>query len=307
MHRRLPSLNALRAFEAAARHVSFSKAAEELFVTHAAISRQIRELETWLNIKLFHRPGRGVTLTQAGERYQRTLTPLFDRMASITDEISQSGSHELTVSVEPSVASRWLIHRLWDFQEKHPDIELNIEPTVELIDFRRHQADLAIRCGQGDWDNVVSERLTELVSFPVCSPELLEGQTIESPEDLKRFPLIHEESRQWWKEWLNEAGLDESLAEKGPKFQETSLALEAAEQCMGFALGDNILAADALEEGDLIRPFDIDLPEWGLYVVRPKGYKENAAVQAFHDWLLEQVSQTPRTDVTVKDERQSAD
>ena len=293
MSRRLPSLNAMRAFEAAARHVSFSKAAEELFVTHAAVSRQIRELEAWLNVKLFHRPGRGVTLTKAGKQYQRTLTPLFDRMASITDEIRQTSAHELTVSVEPSLASRWLVPRLWDFQEKHPDIELNIEPTVELIDFRKHRADLAIRCGAGEWDNVVSECLAELVSFPVCSPELLEDHPIESIEDLKHFPLIHEESREWWKEWLQEAGLDASLADKGPKFQESSLALEAAEQCMGFALGDNILAADALKDGDLVRPFDIDLPEWGLYFVRPVGYTENHPVKAFHGWLLEQIKETP--------------
>ena len=160
MARRLPSLNALRAFEAAARHESFTDAAGELFVTHAAVSRHIRELEEWLGTELFTRTGRGVDLTDAGRRFGNRLTPLFDNMAEATLEAAAQGTvRALNVSVEPAIASRWLVPRLGRFNELHPDIELNIDPDNRLVDFRSDKADLGIRYGLGRWGDVEIQKL----------------------------------------------------------------------------------------------------------------------------------------------------
>ena len=162
MGRRLPSLNALKAFEAAARLESFTDAATELFVTHAAISRHIRDLEEWLGTQLFIRTGRGVDLTDAGQRYVSRLTPLFDQIADATREAAAVGDvRQLLVTVEPSSASRWLVPRLGRFNELHPDIELSIDPNSKFADFRSGEADVGIRYGPGGWDNVEVMKLTE--------------------------------------------------------------------------------------------------------------------------------------------------
>src|SRR5262245_45683359 len=169
MARRLPSLNALKAFEAAARHESFTDAAGELFVTHAAISRHIRDLEEWLGTGLFVRTGRGVELTEAGRRYGGRLTSLFDGMGEATREAAAQGTvRTLNVSVEPATASRWLVPRLGRFNDLHPDIDLIINPETRLVDFRSGEADLGIRYGLGRWEDVEAIRLSDSVSFPVC-------------------------------------------------------------------------------------------------------------------------------------------
>jgi LysR family glycine cleavage system transcriptional activator len=293
MARKLPSLNALRAFEAAARHGSFSRAADELFVTHAAVSRHIRDLEKWLNRPLFHRLGRGVRLTEAGDTYRRALTPLFDKLATATAEIRQPVRVELTVTVEPTIAARWLVARLWRFQERHPDIELNIQPSEQIVDFRTSAADIGIRFGPGGWDGVDAVELAPTVTFPVCSPDLLEGRPATASMDITRFPLIHEETRQWWREWLQAADLPVETADKGPRFQEAGLALDAAEQGMGFALGDDIVTADALAEGRLVRPFSAVLPGWSYYVVHPAYRAETEAAAAFRRWLVDEAAAMP--------------
>lgn len=290
MARKLPSLNALRAFEAAARHASFSRAADELFVTHAAVSRHVRDLEKWLNRPLFHRLGRGVSLTEAGDRYRRALTPLFDRMAAATADIRQPATVELTVTVEPTFAARWLVARLWRFQERHSDIELNIQPSQEIVDFRASAADIGIRFGPGGWEGVEAVELAPTVTFPVCSPELLDGESLAGPADIARFPLIHEETRQWWRDWLQAAGLPVDGADKGPRFQEAGLALDAAEQGMGFALGDDIVTADALADGRLVRPFSAVLPGWSYFVVHSGHRPETEAAAAFRRWLVDEVA-----------------
>ena len=160
MVRKLPSLNAMRAFEAAARHVSFTKAADELFVTHAAISRHVRDLEDWLGLKLFIRTGRGVKLTKAGEKYLTQLSLAFDRLAAATKDIMHDAeAGELTVSVEEAFASRWLVPHMGGFNKLHPEIELSIDPDDDLVNFRTNQASLGIRYGMGDWPGVDSELL----------------------------------------------------------------------------------------------------------------------------------------------------
>ena len=207
MSRRLPSLNALRAFEAAGRHGNFSSAAEELFVTHASISRHVRHLEEWLGCKLFERHSRGVSLTETGRRYLETLTRLFDELQAATRAISAERESQLAVSVEETFAMRWLVPRLGGFQEQHPEIDLNLDPDDTLVDFRRDQVELAIRYGTGGWPGVAIEELAGVEAFVVCSPDYLQRHPIRTPSDLLGQKLLHEDSKQWWGWWLEEVGV----------------------------------------------------------------------------------------------------
>lgn len=293
MARRLPSLNALKAFEAAARHVSFSDAAQELLVTHAAISRHIRELEEYLGTELFVRTGRGVEMTEAGQRFGHQLTPLFDGLAEAAREAAAVGSARvLNVSVEPSIASRWLVPRLGRFGQLHPDIELSIDPDNRLVDFYADDVELGIRYGRGTWDDVEMAKLSDVFIFPVCAPKLLTDKASLEPPDLKDFHLLHENRKQWWTDWLQEAGVDGVDDWRGTTFQ-NHLAIEAAESGQGFALGDQILCTDSLVDGWLSRPFSIDMKDHGSYwIVRKKGSRESAPARAFREWLLGEMVET---------------
>lgn len=304
MARRLPSLNALKAFEAAARHESFTDAAGELFVTHAAISRHIRDLEDWMGTQLFVRTGRGVELTEPGRRFGARLTPLFDAMAEATREAAAVGDvRQLKVSVEPAFASRWLVPRLGRFNELHPDIELNIDPTNRLADFRSGEADIGLRYGPGGWDDVDAVKLTDTVIFPVAAPSLLEGVTNLKPHDLAGYNLLHESRKQWWADWLSAAGVTGVEDWRGTIFQ-NHLAIEAAESGQGFALGDQILCTDSLVEGWLVRPFSFDLKDHGTYwIVRAKGSKESVTARAFRDWIMAEMADTNRKFAAIKAQR----
>ena len=172
MHRRLPSLNALRAFEAAARHESFSRAADELFVTHAAVSRHIRDLETWLDVALFERTGRGVVLTEIGDIYARKMTHALDEISDATTQVLKTvEAPQLNISAEEAFAALWLVPRLVRFAERYPEVELSIDPDNELVNFRADPVDLAIRSGNGNWPDVDATLLVRLDVFLVCSPE----------------------------------------------------------------------------------------------------------------------------------------
>jgi LysR family transcriptional regulator, glycine cleavage system transcriptional activator len=304
MARRLPSLNALKAFEAAARHVSFTEASEELFVTHAAISRHIRELEEYLGTQLFNRTGRGVTLTDAGSRFGEQLTPLFDRLAEASREAAAVGAaRPLNVSVEPAIASRWLVARLGRFQELHPDIELNIDPTTRLVDFHADNVELGIRYGLGDWDNVEMVKLSEVVIFPVCAPSLIADAPDLKPADLADYNLLHEQRKQWWSDWLAVNGVEGVEDWKGTVFQ-NHLAIEAAESAQGFALGDQILCTDAILEGWLKRPFNSDMKDHGSYwIVRAKGSKESGTARSFREWLMSEMADTNKKFAGIKANR----
>lgn len=286
MNRRLPSLRSLRAFEAAARQESFTQAAAELFVTHAAVSRQIRDLEEWLGVKLFRRTGRGVRLTAEGERLGQRLTPVFDEMAEAVSEAmaEAAGPRELSVTVHTAFAARWLVPRLGRFVTEHPGIDINLDPNDAYANFRSDPAEIGIRIGDGNWEDVDAELLVRLVVFPVCSPDLLKRGRLENPRDLKHFTLLHEESREWWEEWLEVAGAGEVDGRRGPMFQ-GHLAIEAAEGGQGLALADNVLAIDSLMEGWLVRPFSIDLPQDAYYLVKPPGLRESPAAAAFREWV----------------------
>jgi len=292
MTRKLPSLNAMRAFEAAARHASFTGAADELFVTHAAISRHIRELEEWLGVQLFIRTGRGVRLTEPGQAYQAQLTPAFDRMAQATQDIMQDGGDsQLVISVEEAFASRWLVPHMGRFTKANPDIELSLDPDDTLVDFHSRRVDLAIRYGHGGWDNVEAELLVHARLFPVCSPELIEGKILTTPSDLANYPLLHEDSKRWWEHWLRAEGVADEVSTKGPMFQ-GHLALEAAEASQGFALGDQVLTAEALKEGWLVKPFAGVRAHGAYYLVQSPEKKESDGVQRFRTWIRAEMSET---------------
>ena len=293
MARRLPSLNALKAFEAAARGVSFSDAADELFVTPAAISRHMRELEEYLGTILFIRTGRGVELTEAGRRFGSRLTPLFDQLADASREAAAVGdARVLKVSVQPAFASRWLIGRLGSFSALHPDIELAIDPSNEIVDFYADDVDVGLRYGLGGWEDVEAVKLSDVVIFPVCAPNYLSKHQGIVPKDLLTLNLLHEDKKQWWNDWLAAAGV-QGVAEGRGAILQNQLALEAAEAGQGFALGDQILCTDSLLENWLVRPFSFDMKDHGAYwIVRKRGSRESAPARAFREWLMGEVVET---------------
>lgn len=292
MKRRLPSLTALRAFEAAARHESFSRAAEELFVTHAAISRQIRELETDLRLRLFRRTGRGVKLTEAGDAYARKITRAFDRISEATRELATArGRRDLLISVEVGLASAWLVPRLGRFQARHPDIDIVLDASDALIDFRSSLAEIGIRCGTGRYPGLAAEEIVKLVAFPVASPQLVRSVGLSAPGDLARVTLLHQDSKRWWGNYLAHVGVSTALADAGPMMP-THNAVEAAIGGQGVALGDNVTAADALLDGRLVRPFASIPAEVAYYFVGPDGRKDSAAAHSFKHWLYEEMVAT---------------
>ena len=294
MRRRLPSLNALRAFEAAARHSSFTKAAEELFVTHAAISRQVRELEKYLGLKLFVRQGQGVTPTDVGAAYQRRLTPLFDEMHAATAE-ARAGDHQpLTVRVDQAFATHWLVPRLKSFREQYPDIELVLDASYQTFDPQTTAAEVAVHYADdpGEFVNVQVEQLIELNAFAVCSPDFFETHPITQPSDLLSYPLLHEESRSWWAEWMHLVDRDVPSPEKGYLFDETHLAMVAAESGQGVALADDITAHDALKTGRLVRALPHTAPGGGYYFLSRPSQNLSQAALDFRYWLREELAIT---------------
>ncbi len=289
MARRLPPLTALRAFEAAARHLSFSRAADELNVTHAAVSHQIKALEAHLGVPLFRRLTRAVRLTDAGRAYLPVLREAFDAIAEATGRIAVGEDDgRLTVSATPAFAARWLVPRLGRFYAAHPKIDVRLDPSMALTDFLRDDVDIAIRYGRGDWPGLRIERLLSLDMFPVCSPALLDGpEPLRAPADLARHTLLHDDLREDWPRWLVAAGVTGIDLTRGPTFNETSLIMQAAAAGLGVAIAVSALVAADLAEGRLVRPFEIAVAEEaGFYLVYPEASAARAKVRAFRDWML---------------------
>jgi LysR family glycine cleavage system transcriptional activator len=291
MARQLPSLNALKTFEAAARHEGFTAAAGELCVTHTAVSKQIRDLEAWMGTALFVRTGRGVILTGAGRRLGAALSAPLDRIAEAVFDCSACGDHRhLKVSADAPMASRWLVRRLDRFRAAHPGIDLDIKPGGEFAN-PRGEADLAVRYGPGDWDDVEITPLSDSWDFPVCAPSLIAGRVLQEIEDIGDYLLLHEHCKEWWVDWLAEAGVKGAEQWRGAVMQH--LAYEAAEAGQGFALVDYILATDALLEGRLVQPFDIELKaKESYFIVRAKGARESGPARAFREWIAAEMSET---------------
>ena len=289
MSRRLPPLNAMRAFEAAARHLSFTRAAGELNVTQAAISHQVKALEERLGVTLFRRLNRALLLTDAGQAYLPPLREAFDTLAAASDRLRADDSRGvLTITTLPSIAARWLVPRLGRFREAHPDIDLRIDASQHLTDFGRENVDVALRYGGGEWDGMRAERLMGEDFFPVCSPALREGERpLREPDDLRHHTLLHDDNRTDWTMWFLAAGIAGGDPARGPAFSDSSLVLQAAIEGQGVALGRSALAAADLAAGRLVKPFDISLPgSWAYYVVYPEATAERPKIIAFRDWLM---------------------
>ncbi|MEZ5924859.1 MAG: transcriptional regulator GcvA [Hyphomicrobiaceae bacterium] len=292
MSRRLPSLTALRAFEAAARHESFSRAASELFVTHAAISRQIRELEADLKLALFRRTGRGVQLTEAGGEYARKLTRAFDRISDATRELSSArGRRALPLSVEVGLASTWLVPRLGRFGERCPDVDLILDATDTLIDFRRSEAEIGIRCGKGRYPGLRSEEIVRLLVFPVAAPSLVRSAGLKDLRDLSRVTLLHQDSKRWWGDYLTHFEVPATAAGAGPTMPSHN-AIEAAIGGLGVALADNVIAAEPLLDGRLVRLFAVKPEDVAYHFVSLEDRKESESAQSFKAWLYEEMART---------------
>jgi LysR family glycine cleavage system transcriptional activator len=297
MERRLPPLNALRAFESAARYLSLTRAAEELHVTPAAVSHQVKGLEAYLGVKLFRRANRALLLTDAGQACVPGLREGFDRLAEAMEAVrARDDSGPFTVTVPPSFGAKWLVTRLDRFTRKHPGYDVRLDASMHLVDLMREGVDIAVRYGTGQYEGMRVDCLMDEVVIPVCSPRLLEGNNpLQAPGDLCRHTLLHhtapyqDDSYPDWRMWLQAAGVTSCDLGRGPTFSMASMAVEAAIDGQGVALVGHVLVADDIAAGRLIRPFDLSFPaHFAYYIVCPLITAERPRVVAFREWLLEE-------------------
>jgi LysR family glycine cleavage system transcriptional activator len=297
--RNLPPLNSLRAFEASGRLLSFAKAADELGVTPAAVSHQVRGLEDHLGVTLFTRLTRRVVLTPAGLALLAPLTEGFDRLAEAVAGVKAAEeAGPLAVSVAPSFAAKWLVPRIERFNAAHPDIDLLIAPSQGLTDFRGDGIDVAIRYGAGDYPGLHVEALFPETLAPMCSPMLRDGpRPLAVPADLRHHMLIHDDSSNFmgpipdWGMWLRLAGASDIDTSRGPRFGFTEHALQAAIDGVGIVLGRKSLAAADIAAGRLVCPFELSLPvEFGYFLVYPETAIARPKVAAFRDWLFAEIA-----------------
>lgn len=294
MNVRLPSLSGLRAFEAAARHMSFTRAAEELHVTQTAISHQIRRLEEQLGLPLFRRQGRAIALTAEAEAYLPAVRAAFEDLRRATGRLlSPAEGRQLTVSTTSSFAVKWLVPKLAKFQALHPEIEVRITTSSALVDFAREEVDLAIRYGYGAWRGLDAVWLMNEDVFPVCAPSLVEaGEGLRRPEDLARQTLLHVgRYAEDWRTWLTAAGLPQLKGARDLEFDLSMLAIQAAIEGVGVALGRTVFVQDDLAAGRLVRPFTTSLhSDAGYYVVAPREHAQRPKIRAFREWLQAEVA-----------------
>ena len=296
MARPHPPLNALKAFESAGRHLSFTKAAAELNVTPAAISHQVKALEELLEVPLFRRLTRALRLSDAGQAALPTLSQGFDKLAQGVEQMrAHCESGVLTISVSPSFSAMWLVPRLEHFRSRHPDIEIRIDGTDRRVDLARDDADVAVRYGPGGYNGVRVDCLFSQVNTPVCSPALLSCEhPLRQPDDLRHHTLLHvdwKDAEASWRMWLLAAGLHDIDPTRGPHFSMENMAVQAALDGHGVALIGDMLVADELAAGRLVRPFDPSLSTpltFSYYLLSAKDSAEQPKVAAFRDWLLEE-------------------
>jgi LysR family transcriptional regulator, glycine cleavage system transcriptional activator len=294
MPRRLPQLNALKAFEAAARHVSFTRAAEELCVTQGAVSHQVKALEAEIGVKLFNRERQRLIITDAGRDYLAVVRDALDRLAMGTERLVQrQSSGMLTVSTSPDFAAKWLVHRLGRFADAHPEIDLRVSATMHHVDFAREDVDLAVRHGDGHWPGLHVARLCSEQLFAVCSPSV--GARLKRPQDMLKLPLLHLDDRSAWTDWLAAAGIAAVDPLHGPVLNRASMLIDAAIDGAGVALARTTLAAWDLIHKRLVRPFPVALPLAKSYwIVAPKATADLPKLVAFRDWLLAQARDDAR-------------
>lgn len=304
----LPPLGALRAFEAVARRLSFTRAAEELHVTPGAVSQQIRSLEQLLGDQLFVRTKRSVALTDAAARLLPDIQAGLDILArACSSRTASADGTALSISVAPSFASKWLLPRLGDFSKRHPDIDLRISATVALADFRRDRIDLAIRLGHGNYPDAIAEPLFADGVTPLCSPELLKRTgRLRKPDDVKRLRLLHDTSipgdgmDNAWQRWLEFAGASHVPAHRGPRFSLAELAMQAAIDGAGIVMGRLVLAESDLAAGRLVAPFKAVLPlDVSYFLVMAKRGQPRHEALCFRAWLRS-LLQPPATDNKIR-------
>jgi LysR family glycine cleavage system transcriptional activator len=291
-----PPLIAARTFEAAARHRSFLKAADELNVTPTAVSHQVRRLEEYMGEALFVRLNRSVELTAAGAALAKTLKDLFIRLEKVLEPASQRQRSIITISAMQSLAAKWLAPRLPDFEARNPQWQLRLDVDDGLSDFESGAVDLALRYGRGKSPGLHSRFWMDATVFPVCSAELLKRLPLAKPADLRRHTLIHSHTQDIrnsppsWKIWLEAVGVSKVNAERGPQFSNIYMALEAAEAGHGVALAPAPLVERELANGRLVRPLEMAVPNpYSFWIVCPPQNLQDARIKALTTWLLEQV------------------
>ena len=290
---RYPPMSALRALEAAARHLSYTRAAEELFVTQSAISHQIKHIEELWEIKLFRRRGRNLVLTEEGHALVLIVRDFVRRLTSTIEELTEveAAPSALRVTLLQSFAFKWLVPRLGHFNHEYPDINVWISTSDELIDFDSEKADVGIRLGYGNWSNLYEELLLQEYVFPVCSPHFLEEYgTPENPEDLLELPLLRRSAvdiLQRWRDWFKDANVTVKKMPKGTQFPQTSLAIQAAIDDQGVALARSAHVLDDVKAGRLVRLFpDIkSKSNLSYFFVCIPGREQEPQIAAFRDWL----------------------
>ena len=297
MSRQLPPLNSLKAFEAAARSESFTRAADELCVTQGAVSHQVKLLEATLGIKLFNRERQRLVITDAGREYLNVVRDAFDRIADGTERIlRRQNAGVLTVSTSPDFAAKWLVNRLGRFAEAYPGIDLRVSATMHHIDLVREEVDVAVRHGDGNWSGLDAVRLCTEQLFPVCSPKLMGGRNrLTKPSDLLKAPLLHLDDSKAWSQWFDAAGVIDAETSRGLTLNRASMLIDAAVDGQGVALARTTLAAWDLISGRLIRPFDVGLKLTRTYwIVCPKATSTKPKVVTFREWLLAEAADDAR-------------
>jgi LysR family glycine cleavage system transcriptional activator len=299
MSRRLPPLNSLKAFEAAARHLSFTRAAEELFVTQAAVSHQIKSLEEFLSMKLFLRKNRSLLLTEEGQGYYLDIKDVFHSLQEATERLLARGAKgALTVALPPSFAIQWLVPRLNQFSQFNPDIDIRIKAVDFNEGFLTDDVDVAIYYGRGKWPSLHAEKLHTEYLTPVCSPLLLQGQKpLNRLEDLRHHLLLHDSSREPWKNWIKHFRIPGINVNQGAVFSHSMLVLKAAALGQGIALGHSVLARPEIEAGRLVCPFNERLvTNNAYYVVCHQSQADLGKIVAFREWLQNQVKDEQEED-----------
>jgi LysR family transcriptional regulator, glycine cleavage system transcriptional activator len=296
MPRRLPALNALKAFEAAARHESFTRAAEELFVTQGAVSHQVKALEEELGLKLFNRERQRLVITEAGREYLTVIRDALDRIAVGTERLMQRrSSGALTISTSPDFAAKWLVYRLGRFAEQHPDIALRVSADLHHVDFAREDVDLAVRHGEGDWAGLHAERLAAEQLFPVCSPKLLGGRRRLRPADVRKFPIIHLGTHKDWARWLEAAGVAGVDLSQGLAVNRAAMLIDAAVDGQGIVLARTTLSAWDILNGRLVRPFATSLRlSKSYWIVCPQATAMLPKIRRAREWMLAEAADDSR-------------
>ncbi len=297
MLRHIPGLQSLKAFDASARHLNFTRAAAELNVTPAAVSHQIKELEEAIGVPLFQRTSRHMQLTRQGQVLKPAIADALEGITRALQKLRQvENPTQVRVTVSPSLAAKWLVPRLDRFLESVPGADVRIDVSSEPLDFDREDIDVAIRFGDGNYPGLVVEKLFHDTLFPVCSPELLKGaKKLREPKDLLQFTLIHldweAQGAVWpnWRMWMLAAGVKDFNDTRGLHFSQTSLALQAAIDGNGVALGDSTRVGDDLASGRLVKPFELSLrspAQFAYHLITRRDTAERPMTKAFRNWII---------------------